>query len=628
LTKFLLSANLNHHIVVIQKRDKNRKREKRQMALYKLHGEDGGLKFDDLVAASPIVSQVGLPTVIGEVVGVSHFLSFLKINGLAEDAESEQVLTGKIPEDLLALNQELVSGFQAGYPVAVRSSAKSERGGTGIYQTVFIVPREGRDENLGLLWEAERKVYASEFEPDAKAYRRKHSSPFGIAAMIQPVVGQHFGNYFCPLLAGSAYVSYEGKRLIRACVGLGVKAVDAKALVINKILPVLEDLKYYLKELGKIVVVNIESGQLEEIDMPRELMDNLGVEPLVKLWEALRLLEPSGNHYLEWATPDANPDNLQVLQAAPFEDKTPTPIKVGTGNRVILTEGTDIVNHGVKNCQVIVRAGLMGWTADNVSLLEWLNGILRDYLLIVPQTGFSAAGPLCGASDEEVPALSYAHFSNAAALLEIQGRVEGNVRAGTPTIDHTHGHGGQHFQQICDREDILFIGAETDLEPLHQLESCAEFDRCIRVWQVPVEVVNDKTTGKGTIYICGQAVAPEYSLAEIQSFGDILWDTARYIEKGGNEDLAAAFYNACHTLPAGGDIVGFDPFAVEQDILEEKGKPTIIAYLRTVLEQGEIVVDPHCFDWEGSGLQTYLRQLVMRLQLEEARDMDPPGLDK
>ncbi len=588
------------------------------MALYKLHGQDGGLKFQDLLDAVQDVSQAGLQAIIGEIVGVEYFLSFLATNGFEQNTDQDQVLSGRIPPDLLTINQELVSGFKTGYPVAVRSSARGERGGTGIYKTVFIVPKANQESNLELLWQAECTVFASEFSADARAYRQKHYTPFGIAVMIQSVVGRHYGKYFCPLLAGSAYTSYGGQRLIRVCLGLGTKAVDSEAVVISKELPTMFDISYNLSHLCTLQAINVESGQCEEIPVPDELRRCFSPEPLIKFWEALRLLKIQKNYYLEWATPDTNPDAITVVQAAPFEDKIPDPISHEATGKVILCQGTDIVNHGKKFCQVVVRAGLHGWTHENVSWLEYLNGILKNYLLIVPQTGFSGFGPLvAGLSFERVPTLSYTHFNNAAALVELQYNTVGHISAGLPSLNHTSGRGGQHFQQICSREDILFIGTETDLAFLHQLECCAKFDRCIKVWQVPIEVVNDATTGQGTIYICGPTVVPEYSVTEIQDFADSLYEAAGAI---GDEEagLAESFYCACHILPIAETVADFDPFVINEEVSREVGGwQAVVNHLEKVLAGGDTWIDNQT--WSYGKLQTYLWQLLFRLKLEEKK---------
>ena len=85
--------------------------------------------------------------------------------------------------------------------------------------------------------------------------------------------------------------------------------------------------------------------------------------------------------------------------------------------------------------------------------------MLSNYILVVPQEAFSKISMLLG--DRQI---GFEHYSNASVLIERQqalsaARID-NSKYGSSMLllDHTD-RGGTHFQQICDREDILFIGA-------------------------------------------------------------------------------------------------------------------------------------------------------------------------
>ena len=51
------------------------------MASFNLYGDDGGLKFDDLVTAEPLVLEARLSVVHTQVVGINYFQSILEMNG-------------------------------------------------------------------------------------------------------------------------------------------------------------------------------------------------------------------------------------------------------------------------------------------------------------------------------------------------------------------------------------------------------------------------------------------------------------------------------------------------------------------------------------------------------------------
>jgi hypothetical protein len=130
-------------------------------------------------------------------------------------------------------------------PLIVRSSSLLEDGiGTafaGKYISVFCPNQGSEEQNLRDLADAFRRVYASVFNPDVLAYRRRMElleCDERMAILLQEVQGQVQGRYFFPALAGVAF-SYSpivwNPRLrreegfCRIVLGLGTRAVNRVA---------------------------------------------------------------------------------------------------------------------------------------------------------------------------------------------------------------------------------------------------------------------------------------------------------------------------------------------------------------------------------------------------------------
>jgi hypothetical protein len=127
-------------------------------------------------------------------------------------------------------------------PLVVRSSSLLEDNFgfsfAGKYDSFFLPNQGTPEENLEALTCAISKVYASTLNPDALIYR-KHMGLLDyderMAILLQKVVGQHFGRYFFPALAGVAFSRNPFRwnprirredGLVRLVCGLGTRAVD------------------------------------------------------------------------------------------------------------------------------------------------------------------------------------------------------------------------------------------------------------------------------------------------------------------------------------------------------------------------------------------------------------------
>ena len=127
------------------------------------------------------------------------------------------------------INEEIVASLPKGKPIAVRSSATNEQGGTGTYHTEFIILDNEKDskDNLNLLVMAENKVYDSYFSDQAQAYRDEVADTNGgMGILIQPCIGDGYNySFFTPALSG-VFTIVNNEPLLRLVVGLGTSAVN------------------------------------------------------------------------------------------------------------------------------------------------------------------------------------------------------------------------------------------------------------------------------------------------------------------------------------------------------------------------------------------------------------------
>ena len=127
-------------------------------------------------------------------------------------------------------------------PLAIRSSSLLEDSVAlafaGKYHTNFSPNCGTREERLAVLDRKVRRVFASLFNPSARAYREKHGKSHreeSIAVIIQALSGRYHGDLFYPELAGTIFSRVfrrpnprikKEDGLMRLCFGLGTRTVD------------------------------------------------------------------------------------------------------------------------------------------------------------------------------------------------------------------------------------------------------------------------------------------------------------------------------------------------------------------------------------------------------------------
>jgi len=127
------------------------------------------------------------------------------------------------------------------YPLAIRSSSfledNQEFSFAGIYLTLFIPNRGSPEARLNAFEEAVKQVFASTYNPNALAYRRRHGlsgEKESMAVIVQRMIACEHGPYLYPTAAGVAFsrnyypwmdqiAVQDG--VVRLVYGLGTRAV-------------------------------------------------------------------------------------------------------------------------------------------------------------------------------------------------------------------------------------------------------------------------------------------------------------------------------------------------------------------------------------------------------------------
>ena len=228
----------------------------RRIGTGKIGGKAAGilLAYKILQKAAPeIAGQISLPQ--SYFVGANIFYDYKALNQLEHNqkyktaeqiraeypAIQEQHLQARFPEEIADRLREVLDEV-GDTPIIVRSSSLLEDNFgfsfAGKYASYFCPNQGTPKENLRQLTEAIRLIYASVYNPDVLAYRRRMGLldyDERMAILLQVVQGQAHGRYWFPDLAGVAFSRSSivwSPRLrreegfVRLVMGLGTRAVE------------------------------------------------------------------------------------------------------------------------------------------------------------------------------------------------------------------------------------------------------------------------------------------------------------------------------------------------------------------------------------------------------------------
>ncbi|MFH1653553.1 MAG: PEP/pyruvate-binding domain-containing protein [Pseudomonadota bacterium] len=311
-------------------------------------------RLDDIlndISSPHSKDKIEIPQTI--IITTSAFREFVEHNKLEtlierientahHDIESEKLansfLTGEFTENLKNILLKTLDEFET--PVIVRSSSllEDQKGAAfaGKYQSIFLANQGEKKTRQEEFLSAIKKVYSSTYNPDAIAYRHKHGfadSKEEMALVIQAVVGNRYGDYYLPAMAGVGFSqngycwNKEIKKsdgLVRLVFGLGTSAVGrgyvrlfspAKPLMRPEGTDVDSIQKCSQK---KVDVIDLKNNSLKTVHFRELIPDGLncykGSQPMISLRDGAHIYRPVSNIWDKSFIPVLNMDGVLTSQ--------------------------------------------------------------------------------------------------------------------------------------------------------------------------------------------------------------------------------------------------------------------------------------------------------------------------
>lgn len=499
-----------------------------------------GDKAGQLVQKTASLREIGFRTPPRYVLAEGFLDNFFQKNNLGKDlrdAGADPEIEAKIRNDKLTAEQfgvlQKIHNFLADYPaLAVRSSAKGDARGTGIYTSEFC------PNDLGSISKSIQVVLASYFSEDARLFRKDAQAGEGFGIMIEPLVGQRIegadgldegvSSLFChytSILSGYGYSStLHDKGYISAVLGLGggVQLRDGERIGREDIEQVKNMGQYMLKRLRQTLGLRrsdmidsfhqqssyefsfrgidaylLDKGDrshLNDIKFPEDIGNSLRNVTLLPFFNMLNRTELiwGKQQYLEWAmTLDSKDPAFWILQIADVEKRIDSLdfIRDFEDHGTPLFVAQNVSGSGVRDSDTVVLL-------NNPFFKEMhqFNQSNQDYVLIYEDR-------LSSSTISEH--LRYSHLSNSHTVLELPWTaLSGDpVHAGNPIA---------HFEGMLERTGKFFgvvqgaiLGGSREVwqnvdslkEKMH-LQSSSD----IEIYRGPVRVVADERQNRLLLY--------------------------------------------------------------------------------------------------------------------------------
>jgi hypothetical protein len=577
------------------------------------YGQDFGAKTDDLLSFEALGLR-DVKVLRGVGVGASFFRDFIALNNFSADTQDYKLCLEKtkIPNSLKSVAKEILKTIPVGTPFIVRSSAIGEHGGTGIYDSDVINRSDDFKTNLHRFLHSIKLIYSGYNSPSAHIYRTKLNQQYdGMALLIQPLIGDTHNNQISPLVSG-VFTEINGSPTLRIVKGYGVSSVEMDEAIVLKRDNMTED---HLEAAISLLKPGVSWDIQRDYYGKQEITSvNDDIPKLVKLVNTWKKLSANGQpYYWEFSITEKNllPIILQVtpLNKIPINQEMPKP------EGQIICDGTDVVGLGERKGRGIIwvgRHGRYGLEDTSISMLNYLNSQMSNYLLLIHDSFFSMLGG---------QKIKLKDFSNAAGVVELQ-----YVREKPPintifsfSIDHTHNRGGTHFTELCGQVDILFLGItrhDFDEELEKYLGKPSQEINKIDFWDVPFRIVNGPNYGR--VEILEKIRQTEFSKQDLETWADQFRELANMYNDVDDEfrELANSLYKFSYFLfdQAEAALINFDPFNIDR--LSKQDRKKILDLLPTVWEEYKQTDDYYYYEkslsygeTEGISVKKYIDHL-------------------
>ncbi len=408
-----------------------------------------GDKAELLLRKTQRLGKIGFSTPPRVILAEDSFAGFFQRNGLGKglrgvdrlDGLEHRIRNGSMPEEMLTTIRAVCQSLGEG-PLAIRSSAKGDARGTGIYQTTFS------NNSIPEVIKALQRVLASYFSEGAIAFRRDARTDEGFGIIIEHITGQKFGDaLYGPVLSGFGYTSTSrGDSYVSIVPGLGggvnsrlgqkvSKASMAQfggklfAYLDSEIDKIFRNGRGAIKETSLLNLdryrnpsnpgslsyparlFNTDKGDVldSELILNDDLKRRFKELDFTTFFAMINSMESlfGRPQYFEWAmTLDGEIPVLWMNQIAGINKKLDIVDFIDLGK--IMFMGHTVTGMGVKELRDIVICR----NQDDLDLLYRFNKGHRGYVLIFPSR-------LTTSTKTETRRLNYKDFSNASVLLEI-----------------------------------------------------------------------------------------------------------------------------------------------------------------------------------------------------------------
>ena len=385
-----------------------------------------------------------------------YFDGFFQHNGfgtaLTDVAQSED-LESRIKSGSLTAQERLILDKSIkrfnGKPLAVRSSAKGDARGTGIYDSVFTGNELSRVETAFL------EVLASYFSDNSFLFRKDAQTGDGLGIIVEPIIGHRSDYILAPIFSGIGYTSTsggDGYVNLNPGLGGGVKRYESISITRNDALENPGNFKVMLKSLeertgtaGKTIspfwkLIEKPYGNYFDLidsttdhDSSLSSLINGKVSRInfIEIFEMMEKMETAFKRpqYFEWALTFKGKKQVWWITQIDGINPKSDMFDFNHPDEVLLECLNGVAGSGIRECNKIL------YIEDGAGIVETLkkfNKRNKNYVLVY-QDRLSEYGKV----------KDYSDFNNASVLVEV------------PTMVVTSNTGG-HFQGSLDKTNKFF----------------------------------------------------------------------------------------------------------------------------------------------------------------------------
>jgi hypothetical protein len=205
------------------------------------------------------------------------------------------------------------------------------------------------------------------------------------------------------------------------------------------------------------------------------------------------------NLAFEWVIATPEDSTAKIVQSSPYQQNSMGTVDLECAAGELMASSSDTIGHGRKEVTMIIQVPVLSWSPEIKRTLQMLNHQHSYYLLIIGQDATSRFIPSSFRNQQWVGEhrIEYQDFCNAGAIwegtldMEDPGLRMYAKQYGYSLTGHGNEKAGQHFAELCDREDILYVGAPSRGHPYQHARS---FPNGVRTFDFHAVIAIDQTS--------------------------------------------------------------------------------------------------------------------------------------